>query len=346
MASRQILQGQLTQTDVVQEFEIEVGREISSNSVVSCNSGTSALLLCLKSMGIGPGDDVIVPSFTFIATVNAVILAGARPILVDVEANYFCLNPDLVSQAITSKTRAIIPVHLFGQSADMEPIMKIAAEKGVVVIEDAAQAFGARYQNLPIGSLGHAAAFSFFPSKNVTTAEGGACWFRDPQHTKIARLLRNQGQNNTYEYLIPGYNFRLSSVHASIGLGQLRQIKRTNEVRVRNAMVYKSMLPSETIPKERPDSLHSFNQFVIRVPAASRRDLIQRLDRRGIPTRIYYPRSLSEISFLKDYPKVEDGTSATLAEELLALPIFPNLTQRKFRVLAKDISTEVARCLA
>lgn len=323
----------MTQSQEVIEFEKKLGELVEVPNVVSCNSGTSALILSLRALGIGPGDEVIVPNYTFVATANAVLLVGAEPVLVDVEPNYFCLDPHLVKSAITDRTRAVIAVHLFGQPAAIDQLAEICRSRGIYLIEDAAQALGAKFDRKSVGSFGDSAALSFFPSKNATAGEGGASVFRSEENAIRAFMLRNQGQSSTYSYIEPGYNFRLDSLSAALGASQLSRLDKLLSERIFRAGLYDASLPDSVLPARREACFHSFNQYVIKVPAERRPDLIDELGQAGIPTRIYYPNSLEEVPFLQGSPRVTNGTGASLSKTLLALPILPPIGRRSFKKL-------------
>ena len=332
-----LVKGTLTQSEAITDFERKLEELVDVPHVVSCNSGTSALILSLRALGIGPGDEVIVPNYTFVATANAVLLVGARPVLVDVEPDYFCIDPNLLEGAITPDTRAVIGVHLFGQPADLGRLQELCKRRGVYLIEDAAQSLGAKFNGRPVGSFGDSAALSFFPSKNITTGEGGASTFQSQEHATRASLLRNQGQGSIYNYQEPGYNFRLDSLSAALGTAQLSRLDKFLGERRSRAELYDAHLPKNLLPARREACFHSFNQYVIKVPYKRRQNLMTELAKVGIPTRVYYPTSLEEVPFLEDARRITNGTGASLSKTLLALPVLPPIGRRSFKALAMTV---------
>jgi perosamine synthetase len=234
--------GNLAQGSLVASFESEFSRFVEERNCIAVNSGTSALITALMALEIGPGDEVIVPSFTFAATANSVVLVGAKPVFVDIDSKTFNIDPEEVAQAITDKTRAIMVVHLYGLAADMPRILEIAKKHSLLVIEDAAQAHLAKIYKKSVGTFGHAAAFSFYPTKNMTSAEGGMVVIEDPFVARRARLLRNQGMEKRYENEIPGFNFRMTELHAAIGIEQLKKLESWTRIRQDNAQIYDEKL--------------------------------------------------------------------------------------------------------
>lgn len=338
--------GALTQGPAITEFERKLEEKLDVPHVVSCNSGTSALILSLRALGIGPGDEVIVPNYTFVATANAVLLVGARPVLVDVEPDYFCIDPDLLEAAITPDTRAVIGVHLFGQPADLDRLQKICRSRGLYLIEDAAQSLGAKFEGRHVGSFGDSSALSFFPSKNITTGEGGASTFQSEEHAIRASMLRSQGQSSTYNFEEPGFNFRLDSLSAALGTTQLSRLDKFVQERRSRAALYDTHLPNNLLPARREASFHSFNQYVIKVPLQKRDSLINELAKVGIATKVYYPNSLEEVPFLQDSRRVTNGTGVSLSSTLLALPILPPIGLHRFKTLAVTVGRVAREVLA
>ena len=223
--------GMVAQGPQVAAFEEEFGNFVDGHECIAVNSGTSALHLSLIAMGIGPGDEVIVPSFTFAATGNSVAILGATPVFVDIEPAHFTIDPEAVKNAITSRTKAIVPVHLYGHPAAMRELNDIASETGLRILEDAAQAHAAALDGRPVGAWGDAAAFSFYPTKNMTSGEGGMIVTRDPELARTARLLRNQGMEQRYRNEVVGLNNRMTDIHAAIGRVQLGHLSEWTEQR-------------------------------------------------------------------------------------------------------------------
>ena len=227
--------GMIAQGPKVIEFEEEFAKYVGAKYGIATNSGTSALHVALLAAGIGEGDEVITTPFTFAATGNSILYTGARPVFVDIDPETFTIDPAKIEEAITDKTKAIMPVQLYGQAADMEPIMKIAKEHDLIVIEDAAQAHGAEYNGEKVGNLGDMACFSFYPTKNMTTSEGGMITTNSEEFAENAKVFRAHGSATKYHHDVLGYNFRMTDIAAAIGLEQLKKIDSFNEKRIANA---------------------------------------------------------------------------------------------------------------
>ncbi|TCK65412.1 DegT/DnrJ/EryC1/StrS family aminotransferase [Curtobacterium sp. PhB136] len=331
--------GALAQGPEVAAFEREFGSLlVEASPVVAVNSGTAALHLALLALGIGQGDEVIVPSFTFAATANAVRLVGAVPVFVDIDPASFCVDPCAVAAAVTSRTRAVVPVHLYGHPADMDELVDVARSHDLLVLEDAAQAHGARWSGARVGTLGDAAAFSLYPTKNMTSGEGGMVATPSPGVERTVRLLRNQGMATRYENEIVGFNARMSDVHAAIGRAQLRKVLGWTAQRVANAAYLTGELRGVTLPTVHPLAEHVFHQYVVRVPD-DRDGFVAALDAEyGIGAGVYYPTPVHRLpSFVGssgpvcgDLPETERA-----AAEVLALPVYPTLTlQQLDRIVA------------
>lgn len=325
--------GQYILGENVSAFEAEAARYCGVHYAVGVASGTDALILSLRALGIGEGDQVIVPSFTFFATAEAVSLLGATPVFVDVDPLTLNLDPHAVMRAVAPATKAIIPVHLFGQPADMEEILNIAAEHGLKVVEDACQAFGAEYRGRKVGSLGVAGCFSFFPSKNLgCCGDGGLVVTDDARLAETVRELRNHGSRERYYHRCAGYNSRLDEIQAAILRVKLRHIDRWNRSRQRIASCYDELIagadlaPWVQTPHARADRVCVFHQYTVRVRA--RDDLKSFLASRRIGTGIYYPLPL-HLQEAYHYLGCGSGTlpnAEVAAGEVLSLPIFPEIT--------------------
>ena len=257
--------GNLTQGPEVLAFEREFSLLVNERECVAVNSGTSALHLALLSLGIGVGDEVIVPSFTFAATANSVALTGAKPVFVDIDINTYNIDPNLIEKAITPLTKAIQVVHLYGLPADMIRIVEIAKKHNLLIIEDAAQAHSASINDQPVGTFGDAAAFSFYPTKNMTSGEGGMIVFKDKEPARLARLYRNQGMEKRYQNEIVGFNLRMTDIHAAIGRTQLKHLLKWSKKRQDNAMTLSSQLQNVVTPIIPNGFSHVFHQYTIRV---------------------------------------------------------------------------------
>src|SRR5918993_1464310 len=288
-ADRVLRSGQLAQGHEVAAFEDEF-REVAGTAYgVAVNSGTSALHLGLIGAGIGAGDEVIVPSFTFAATANAVVLAGATPVFGDIDPRSFCLAPDAVAAAISPRTAAIVPVHLYGHPAAMTELSGIAERASLAIFEDAAQAHGAKLDGVAAGSFGAFGAFSFYRTKNMTCGEGGMVTTSRPDLDRAVRLLRNQGMQRRYENEIVGFNARMTDLHAAIGRVQLSKLPAWTEQRQANARFLDRHLEGVTVPPVAEQATHVYHQYTVRV-ADDRDGFATALaDEHGIGTGVYYP---------------------------------------------------------
>lgn len=300
-------------------------------------NGTDALLLALRACGIKSGDEVITTPFTFIATAEVVAQLGAIPVFVDICPDTFNINPGLIEEKITPRTKAIIPVHLFGHPADMEPIMQTAAKHNLKVIEDCAQAFGARYQNRHTGTIGDVGCFSFFPSKNLGCyGDGGMVITKDETIARQVKMLRNHGSQVRYHHSEVGYNSRLDEIQAAILRVKLKYIDQFNEARRSNAAAYCAALDNKNIipPSTAQGSEHVFHQFTIR---AQNRDAIARaLTEKEIASAVYYPVPLHQQEvFVKLYDySTSLPVSEMCAREVLSLPMFPELSGKEIQLIA------------
>lgn len=326
--------------DEVAAFEREFARVCSAGEAVAVNSGTSALHLALLAAGIGPGDEVITVPFTFIATIAAIQYTGARPVLVDIDARTYTIDPALIETAITPRTKAIMPVHLYGQPADMDPILDIAHARGLLVIEDAAQAHGAEYKGRRCGSMGDLAAFSFYPTKNLGgCGEGGAVVTGNPAYAQRIRALRNWGGERRYEHAVKGFNYRMDGLQGAVLRVKLRHIDAWTEARRRHAVEYGRRLSAGEvmIPYARADSRHVYHVYAVRVP---RRDVCrEHLQASGIQTGVHYPipahlqPAYADLGYRRgDFPVAE-----AVAADVLSLPIFPELRDDQIAAVAEAL---------
>lgn len=315
----------------VEAFEREAAVELGVDCAVGVSSGTDALLAALMALRIGPGDEVVLPTFTFFATAGVVARLGARPVFTDIDPDDYCMRPEDLAVRITPSTKAIIPVHLFGQSADLEALADVAGD--IPLIEDCAQAWGADFRETPVGGIGLMGAFSFFPSKNLGCfGDGGLVTTCDPDLHRMLRELRMHGQTGTYEHAWVGGNFRIDALQAAVLRVKLPHVRGWVAGRRRNAERYRDLFAraglTETIglPAAIPGRGHTFNQYVIRTP---RRDELRVvLNQRGIGCAVYYPLCLhlqpcfSGLGHREgDFP-----VSERISREVLALPVFPELT--------------------
>ena len=331
---RVMASGMIAQGPEVAAFETEFGEIVGGSHCVAVNSGTSALHLGLVAAGIGPGDEVIVPSFTFAASANSVALAGATPVFADIEPMTFCLDPAAVRAAITPRTAAVMPVHLYGHPAPMNEIMALAEQHGLAVIEDAAQAHAASLGGRPVGTFGTFAAFSFYPTKNMTTGEGGMIVTDDPELERRARLLRNQGMERRYENELVGFNCRMTDINGAIGRVQLGKLAGWTAARIHNATVLNGGITSVETPTIADDAVHVFHQYTVR--ATDRDRLAARLADRGVGSGVYYPipnHRLPSFGLDLDLPETERA-----AKEVLSLPVHPSLSDDDLRTIVDAVN--------
>ena len=322
--------GGLAQGPEVARFEEEFSKElVEGTPVVAVNSGTSGLHLGLLATGVGPGDEVIVPSFTFAATANAVALTGAVPVFCDIDPLSYTLDTDHLKSLIGPKTRGVMPVHLFGHPARMLEIQRISREYGLAIYEDAAQAHGASVEGKKVGTFGDFAMFSLYPTKNMTSGEGGMVSCQTEETARAVRLLRNQGMETRYNNELVGYNNRMTDIHAAIGRVQLRRLSRWTRTRIQNAQYLTAHVQGVLTPKVSEGVVHVFNQYTIRVPHD--RDGFARAlkEEFGIATSVYYPIPSHQLPSLKKYARASYlPETVRAASEVLSLPVYPSLKLR------------------
>jgi perosamine synthetase len=318
--------GMLAQGQKVAELESQFAAWCGVRHAVAVASGTAALWLALLAHDIGPGDEVITTPFSFIASANCILYAGARPVFVDIEPDTCLIDPDAIKDKITERTRAILPVHLYGQPCDMADIMEIAARHNLIVVEDACQAHGATYEGQPVGSFG-TGCFSFYATKNMTTGEGGIITTNDRALAERLRLLRNHGQSQRYQHDIVGYHFRTTDLQAAIGLVQLRKLDRWNEQRIANACYLSQRLTGVQVPVVKSNRRHVYHQYTIRVPDG-REALQRRLQAQGIGTAIHYPYPIHQQPAYRalGYDDLLPQSEAASCE-VLSLPVYPALSR-------------------
>ena len=324
----------------VSQLEEKIAALSDCRYAVGTSSGTDAILNSLMSLDIGPGDEVITTSFTFFATVGCIVRVGARPVFVDIDPMTFNINPELTESVVTPKTKAIMPVHLFGQMADMDPIMEIAHKYNLAVIEDAAQSITSTYKDKKAGSIGTVGCFSFFPSKNLGGAgDGGMVVTNDEQLYNRMKIVRNHGANPKYYHKYVGGNFRLDAVQAAVLLVKLPHLDEWSEARRRNAAFYNEKFAGTTVktPYISPDCVSIYNQYVIRVP--KRDQLFAYLKEKGIGCEIYYPHPmhLQECFKYLGYKKGCFPETEKAAREVLAIPIYPELTDEMKDYVAETV---------
>jgi dTDP-4-amino-4,6-dideoxygalactose transaminase len=321
-------------------FEREFATYSGAAHGVAVNSGTSALHLAFLAAGIGPGDEVITIPHTFVATVAAIRYTGARAVFVDVDPVAFTMDPGKVEAAITPRTRAIVPVHLYGHPADMDPILEIGRRRKLLVVEDAAQAHGARYKDRPIGSLGDLACFSFYPGKNLGAyGEGGIVVTGNEEYVRKIRMLRDWGQERKYHHVLAGYNYRMEGLQGAILRVKLRYLEKWTEARRAHAARYRALLADTGLglPAEMPWARHVYHVYAVRT--RERESLMKRLNERGIQTGIHYPvpvhlqPAYAESAWQRgSFPHSEKA-----ADEVLSLPMYPEMTEEHLRAVSEAL---------
>jgi len=334
-AAAVLASGKLVQGEQVTAFEDEFSNLVAGAHCIAVNSGTSALHLGLLAAGVGPGDEVIVPSFTFAASANSVVMAGATPVFADIERGSFGLDPAAVEAAITPRTRAIMPVHLYGHPAAMGALSEVAGRHGLLVVEDACQAHGALVDGRPVGSIGDVAAFSFYATKNMTTGEGGMVVCRDAEVARRVRLLRNQGMERRYENEVAGLNNRMTEVAAAIGRVQLTRLEGWNERRRQIAHRYDVGLAGlVTVPPVAAGVVPVYHQYTVR---SAERDRLQKgLDGAGVDATVYYPTPTHRLPSYADTAELPETDRA--AAEALSLPIRAGLTDAEVERVIRTVS--------
>lgn len=326
--------GMIAQGPEVTAFEEEFSTLVAGRHCIAVNSGTTALHLGMEAAGIGAGDEVIVPSFSFAATANSVRLTGAEPVFVDIEPGSFCLDPAAAAAAVTERTVAVMPVHLYGHPAAMNEILSLANRNGLLVVEDAAQAHGAALDGRPVGAFGRVAAFSFYPTKNMTTGEGGMVVTDDAGVARKVRLLRNQGMERRYHNEIVGYNARMTDIAAAIGRVQLGRLPGWNKARQANATALDRQLETVQVPPVAKGATHVYHQYTVR--SDRRNDLLQQLEERRVGAGVYYPvpiHRLPSFDLHLDLPETERA-----AGEVVSLPVGPHLTDTDLRGVAEAVN--------
>ncbi len=340
----------------VSGLETEIASHCDSRFAIGCASGTDALVLALMALDIGPGDEVITTPFTFFATASSIVRVGAKPVFVDIDPETYNLNPDAVAAAVTSRTKAIMPVHLYGQCADMQPIWRVAVRHGLAVIEDSAQAIGAKYDNRRTGVLGTIACFSFFPTKNLGGAgDGGMLSTDDPDLNTRLRRLRVHGDAGRYEHVEVGFNSRLDALQAAVLRVKLRKLdewtdaRRANAARYDQAFAGLGLQGQITSPQTLPQNYHVYNQYCVRVHDGRRTELMNELKTSQIGHAVYYPIPLHLQTCFQSlgYQAGQFPEAERASREIIALPIYAELgearQQRVIKSVAKAFGVETGR---
>jgi dTDP-4-amino-4,6-dideoxygalactose transaminase len=324
----------------VKEFEDKFAEFCGVKNAVCVSSGTAAIFLSLLALDIKAGDEVIVPSFSFIASAAPVIQVGARPVFVDVEARTYAADPEKIREAVTKRTKAIFPVHLFGHPANMDPILEIAEENDLYVIEDACQAHGAEYKGRKIGGIGHVACFSFYPSKNMTVCGDGGCVVtNDEEIAEKIRMLRDHGRREKYIFDALGYNMRFNEIQAVIGIKQLQKLPRWNEARRNIAKTYNQALDGlVTTPTEEKWAKRVYHLYVIRTK--KRDKLAESLKQHGVSTLVHYPVPIHKQPAITEALGAQPALRITdrICQEVLSLPMYPGLTKPEVEYVSERIS--------
>lgn len=324
---RVLASGMLVQGKCVAEFEDGFARYSGVRHAVAVSNGTLALWVALLAHGIGDGDEVITSPFSFIASANSVLYVGAKPVFADIDPKTYTLDPDAVRAAITPKTKAIMPVHLYGGMADMHALMSIVEEHDLLMIEDACQAHGAEFDGKRAGSFG-SGAFSFYPTKNMTSGEGGVITTDDDEVADKARLLRNHGQREKYIHESIGFNFRMTELQAAIGVTQMKHVEDWTEKRISNARYLSQRLKGSGLPVVADNTRHVFHQYTMRVPDGKRDQFVERLKEQGVGAAVHYPRPIhkqpayEKLGYTDHLPVAEQA-----ATEVVSLPVHPALSQ-------------------
>jgi dTDP-4-amino-4,6-dideoxygalactose transaminase len=328
----------------VAAFEQEFADQVAGGwTCVAVNSGTAGSHLGLLAAGVGPGDEVIVPSFTFAATANSVALTGATPVFVDIEPDYFCLDLAAVEAAITPRTKGIQPVHLYGHPANMTALREIADKHGIAIYEDAAQAHAAEWNGQRVGTFGDFAMFSLYPTKNMTSGEGGMVSCKDDELARRVKLYRNQGMERRYENEVIGFNARMTDVHAAIGRAQLAKLAGWTKQRQDNAAFLNAHLRGVVTPPTAPEAVHVWHQYTIRVVDQDRDAFAAELGNRGVGSGVYYPIPNHRLPSLEHFaPGLHLEQTEIAAQQALSLPVHPALSQADLETIVETVNALAA----
>lgn len=339
--------GALAQGKLVEEFEKNFAEFIGTSHAVATSSGTTALHLALLAAGIKEGDEVITTPFTFIASSTAILFCNAKPVFADIDEKTFNISPREIEKKISKKTKAILPVHLYGQSCAMDEIMEIAEKHNLIVIEDSCQAHGAEFNGKKAGSIGNAGCFSFYPTKNMTTGEGGIISTNDSKIDEMSRLLRSHGSRKRYFHEILGFNFRMTDISAAIGLQQLKKLEKFNMQRQKNAMFLSKELSkiSGIIPPAIAEKRnHVFHQYTIRVSESfplSRDKVCDELSKREIGFSVFYPITVNRQPVFKNSESMP--VAEKIAQQVLSLPVHPSISEDDLKKIVEAFN-EMSQC--
>jgi len=319
----------------VLEFEKNFANFVGAKHAVVVASGTAALHTSLLAAGVGLGDEVIVPSFTFAATAGAVLLTGAKPVFADIDIETYCVKPEAVQNAITEKTKAIVPVHMYGLPCDMDQLRAIANEHNILMIEDAAQAHGAEYRGMKIGTIGDMTCFSFYAGKNLATGEGGMITANDEEYAKLSRMIRTHGESRPYWISRLGHNYRMLETTAAIGIAQLKKLPKFLEQRRKNAEAFNkglSMFTGLALPKEPEGRRHAWHLYTVRMRGANagkRNKTVEKLRAKNIQASVYYQTPVHLLPLYRENSTPGRGTllnTERAARQVFSLPVHPQVT--------------------
>ncbi|KXK52468.1 MAG: DegT/DnrJ/EryC1/StrS family aminotransferase [Chloroflexi bacterium] len=333
--------GQITQGERVAAFEAAFAAYHGAEYAIATSNGTTALSTVIMAHGIGAGDEVIIPSFSFFATASSVSFTGAVPVFADIDPKTFNLSPEAVEAAITPRTAAIMPVHLYGQPADMSALEAIARKHGLILLEDAAQAHGAKIGERSVGTWG-TASFSFYATKNMTTTEGGMILTNDAEIARKARIIRNQGMDQQYEHVLMGFNLRMTNLTAAIGLVQLDKLPQWTAKRRENAALYDTALTSVETPYVQPGVTHVYHQYTVRVKPGIDRDVaVKQLNGNGIGVRTYYPKPIHRQPVYareERYARLDLPETERAVREVFSLPVHPGLSSEELEFIIDEVN--------
>jgi len=338
-----VLTDRLGNGPMVRRFEGEFARFVRTKHAVAVNNGTAALHMALLTAGVTLGDEVILPSFTFVATAEAVALAGARPVFVDIDPLTYNIDPQKIEDAITAKTKAVMPVDLYGLSADMEVIKETAQKHDLVVVEDSAQAHGAEYKGKPPGYFADIACWSFYASKNMTTGEGGMVTTNNDEHAEKLRHIRSHGEKEEYESFMIGHNYRMPEIEAAIGYAQLRKLPEFLRKRRENARLLTEGLVETKrlqLPTEPRNYKHSWYLYTVRLreaDAAIRNQVVGELRKRGVGAAVYYPTPIHLMPYYRSFGQYQIPETERAAQQVFSLPVHPGVTSKEIEYIGDSV---------
>ncbi len=343
--------GSLTQGTMVQRFEALCCEMTGANHAIAVNNGTTALAVALEALQLQPGDEVITSAFTFVATLNAILAAGATARFADIDADDFNISPTSAADLVTKRTRVVLPVHLFGQPADLAPLNDLATRHDLAIVEDAAQAHGARYHGTRLGTTAGQATFSFYATKNLQSGEGGVVTTDDDALAERLRLLRNHGMRTRYEYEIAGHNYRLTELAAAVAVPQFARLADIMAARAANAEYFSqnlSGLPGVVTPVTRPDCEHAWHQYTLRITSdcpATRDEVVRRLNEAAIGAMVYYPRAVYDYDCYRGHPRVITNgcpVAERVAGEVVSIPVHQHLSESERDEIATAVRSAVS----